>query len=67
MSKSCHECRHYQRERSGPHEWIAWCALQQTDFLNADHCGFYWPDASIILDEGERWPFAEQLHERTDG
>jgi hypothetical protein len=55
--KSCCHCKYYQRKQSGPHEWIAWCALQQTDFLNADLCGFYWPGSIIPDNEGERWPF----------
>lgn len=54
--KACHECRHFRRERAGPHEWIAHCELHQTDFLHAEHCAFYHPQSSIMEDEGERWP-----------
>ncbi|HRD65691.1 MAG TPA: hypothetical protein PKY50_06000 [Candidatus Competibacter sp.] len=55
--KACHECRNYKKERSGPHEWIASCALNQIDFLDADRCGYYQPDAFVLEDEGEHWPY----------
>lgn len=54
--KSCSaKCRHYRRERSGPHEWIAHCELQQRDFMDAEHCGFYQPEPRIE-DEEDEWP-----------
>lgn len=54
--RNCFECRHYRRERTGPHEWAADCALSMVvDFMNADQCAFYWP-GSTLEDEGERWP-----------
>lgn len=55
--KACHECRHYARERTGPHEWVAHCRLHQADFMNADHCNLYLPGPCILEDEDDRWPY----------
>ena len=49
--KSCHECRHYQRKRNGPHEWLIDCFLRQADFPKAEHCGQYAPRASALEDD----------------
>ncbi len=59
--KFCHECQHYRRMRTGPHEWAAHCDLHQADFFNADQCGQYAPCSFVLHndDEGERWPASE--------
>lgn len=57
IEKSCSECRHYRRERAGPHEWVANCELHQRDFLNAEHCGLYQPEPAITENEGNEWPW----------
>ena len=62
--KSCRLCQHFRRERTGPHEWLAHCALHQQDFYNADHCGFYQPEpAGVSWNEENRWPFGEIWYE----
>lgn len=54
--KACFRCQHYCRQRTGPHEWSADCALRQRDFPDAAHCAFYQPAPEDPIDEGERWP-----------
>lgn len=53
-NKSCYQCQYYQREQTGPHEWVADCTLKQVHFLNADHCAFYLPGG--LLEENNDWP-----------
>lgn len=54
--KSCTECQHRRRERTGPYEWLLRCGLHQIDFPNAADCGAYLPGDDPTEDEGEHWP-----------
>lgn len=71
--KQCYECRHYVRERVGPHEWRAGCALRMADFMSATDCAYYIPvpPDHAAADADDRWPLTpapdEQLPRQVGG